>query len=402
VEKTYLRISARAGLLVLLSSCSLLLAVSALGAKECAEDFNALHAQVAPDLEHPEIVDLPLQPIDQKVLKAVQNGTPFSYVVDTEGKSYAVPGALPFKTNGLQVARVRDAKGGEVLVPVRESGEIKFDPTAKKFSFTPSYSLAAAPGEREGVLANLKKQNPGAEIGLAEGPGVDQARVLDCNDLLTRHLNLTDYHFDRITTRLALSTVTLAIKDHDVRTRYENDPESFGTAERKLYLYFGVDTFRRYSTTYANGIVGKYIVEKDAEGFLHNYAPRLATGFTSNTVAKEITDAADPLVKKAQKAWQESASSKAPKSGGTEDKKLEITPTQAWEIWLYNNGTTAVSVPLGKYADEKVKNVAPYNFFDACSQGKKLRFVVSPRMMRVYESGVLTLIGLPKYYFWGI
>lgn len=350
--------------------------------------------QTAAAASLPEIRELTVGELNQTALRSVREGKTFSYIVDANGKAYAVAGQLPFSRDGFQVAKVRDAKGAEALIPIHESGTIAYDPKLKKFSFQAGYSLDLAQEERASLMEQVQKINPGTSFGHEELPGNSFSQVLSCADLLSAQLNGKNWQLDKLSTRLGLSTTTLALKDYDVRKKYEDDSESREAAERKLFLVFGVDTFRRAGTTWASGVVGKQLVER-GYGNVASYSARLTTGVASNWVAKEATDQLDPLIKKLQDGGKRPGNK-------SKDSKAEMTPDLAWKIMLYNNGTQVISPPIGQFFDKRVLDSSPMNYYDACRKGRKLKFVVGPRMMRIYESGILTIIGLPKYFLWGV
>jgi len=352
------------------------------------------------DIEHPEVRELKVREVDSTVLQAIkEKNATYSYVVDGDGHVFAVEGSLPYSEGNLQVAAITNAQGKRAVIPVHESGAISYDPKTKKFAFRQNYSLDLSKDERASVMAQMQKRVPGANFQPNNTPedvgGSSYSQVLTCADILSGHLAGKNYALDRIITRNLVSLSVLGIKEFDIQRKYSGDPEALSAAQRKLFLVFGVDTFRRTGTTYVGGIVGRQLVERKA-GPLVNYGVRLGTGMASNFLAKEATDQLDPLLKNLQTHGQD------PGKHGTAHKEAELTPAIAWNIMLYNNGTQMVSPPISSFFDHKVLETAPMNYFEACRQGKPLKFFVSPRMMRVYESGIMTIIGLPKYFLWGV
>jgi hypothetical protein len=309
-----------------------------------------------------------LRALDRTILREIEQGTPYSYAIDTLDQIHFIRAkSPPSSSNGFLALKRPGEEGVRVM---KESGTVRFDPKTKRFTFEPTQGWDLTPGEGEELIKRIEKDSPGIRIERKKNPKIDRATTFNCLDILSKSKSGKSFLLDNLissNTVAAAGIVTQELSGNHLLT----DPE------KRQLMY--ADLIANNLSTLVTSPIIKRVVVSDM-GPVRDFATRTTTDYLTNVFVKK------PIYN-AMSGESEEDESPEKKSTGT-----KLVP--------YDTGFSVIRFYPKRVLDRALMNKIPEMLVSACLDGNELAASVGPKMIRIadrYTWGLIYLGGRNQY-----
>ncbi len=354
----------------LVLACGIGSAAMAWSAEDCARLMARLHESFDRYLTSPKLLAAPLERPSAQALLALkkEEGARLYYVVTSDDRLFFSQTPVTADRGSPGFAVVQGASGVAELVPFREAGEVRYAEKAssswwrfgrskksKTFVFDQTSGLDPTSDEVRAIERELKSSEGGDQI-LSEHQlakafvtGGDQARVVDCAKILDKNTGGGKFILDSMSNTVGLTFGGIAM----------SAPERFLDIGRMNVLAADfvsplVNTLIKSASSYA-------MISKN-QSSVRRYAVRLGTVGGSVALQAGVYELF-----------------------GVEDVK---------SIGAYTLGYAVLMIPKSDLVDRFVLQKLPKLVFESCLKNSALRFIYSPRAVRIVDGLVSTTIFL--------
>jgi hypothetical protein len=335
-------------------------AAIAWSSEDCTRLMARLHDSFDRFLNSPRLLSDALERPNAQALLELKKGegARLYYVVTSDDRLYFSRTPVAADAGGPGFAVTQGASGVAEVVPFREAGEVRYADLPgqpKTFRFEQTSGMDPTADEVRAIERELKASDGGdrllADHHLAKAfaEGGAQARVIDCAKILDRNTRGGRFILDSITNTAGLSFGGIAI----------TAPERFIDVAHMNVL--AADFVSPLVNTLFKSASSYWMISRN-QGALRRYAVRMATIGGSVGLQAGIYDLFD-----------------------VGDVK---------SIGAYTLGYALVMIPKGDLVDRFVFQKLPKLAFESCLKNSVMRFIVSPRTVRIVDGLISTVIFL--------
>lgn len=354
----------------LVLACGIGSAAFAWSSEDCARLMARLHESFDRYLGSPKLLAAPLErPSAQALLDLKKDeGARLYYVVTADDRLYfsRTPVAADRGSPGFAV--VQGSAASAELIPFREAGEVRYAEKARSswwrfggskrsrtFVFDQTSGVDPTLEEVRAIERELKASEGGEQV-LSEHQlakafvtGGDQARVIDCAKILDKNTQGGKFVLDSMFNTAGLTFGGIAM----------TAPERFVDVARMNVL--AADFVSPLVNTLFKSASSYWMISRN-QASIRRYAVRLGTVGGSVSLQAGVYELF-----------------------GVEDVK---------SIGAYTLGYAVLMIPKGDLVDRFVFQKLPKLAFESCLRNSGLRFIYSPRAVRIVDGLVSTMIFL--------
>ncbi len=291
-----------------------------------------------------------LENLSSATIRDLRSGKRFSYVIGENGELFASKDVVDFPSSQVMLASLPGGSevGAAGSFPVREAGELFYDPATKNFNFRPTYGSDSSELASNSVLAAARRQMQNVDIKYIENPSIAPSRVVKCLDMISAQSSGKNFVMDRMVSDNAVTTIAIGSSEVAGAARLQTDD---GRKVIESDIVGGN----------VNGVIGAVVGKRLTVGNTHfasQMAVRAGMGLGMIEVQKNVTK---QMV------------------GG------DANQTTASDIAKFNRAHFAARLPINYALDQFMVNSLPTMIFNTCQKHPTLSLAVSPKAVRFYE-----------------
>jgi len=301
--------------------------------------------------------------IDPSVIEAAKNGAKFRYVVDGADEVRLIREWPQFTEDALWF--LKDVSDGEAnkSTLVKESGEFTYDPETKGFRLKPDYSIELTEAEAKASLDHVSEKTS-IQFERQGKKKNSKKKLLDCLAILAANQAGKSFLFDRIIAENVVMGSVILVQDALGAGRL-----STKTGRDRVVADFAVNNA---STMISSPIYSKLLIND--QGLALQLGTRAAVGMG--------------LIEGQRQMYKFILPGNAKKDKEKDKEKNDYVD----RLTRFNQIHFLAKIPINHYLDKQILQTLPMKLVGACQRGAKLKVLVSPRAIRIYERFGSTMI----------
>lgn len=287
----------------------------------------------------------------------------YRYFIDLDDQIHIIEGETKLGNDGLMI--VKDGEGNSYVV--KETGTIKQNPKTKNPELTSDHVAEHSGSSSDDVLAKLKKENPDLEINRPSMPSRARNKAMDCMEIMASQLSGKSFFLDRMLVGTGFAAGSIVVTNAG-QAALGHEP-SLATKHGQEVAVADLST--NVLGTFVGTGIGAGLFKVEA-GHVTSLVVRGASSYAMADLQKPVYNA---IV------------TPEPKKDGA-----PAEPSTADKIARFDKVHTLARIPINYGVDWFIQKKLPLMLFDACRKGAKLSVWTSPKMIRIYERGISTVI----------